>query len=159
MPPEGWVHNYFSCQLTWSPVLEALGSCVEPRKKEVRFIIKLSSLELKTRSHSFTSGNFSGCCGATSNKSWQQCLSSLLFCLWALGPHLYTWDTSSFLAQRSFETINKLSLHILKGQSWTDDKGRHWTWWLWVFPYFLYQNSPESTVTISQLLQFVSAKP
>lgn len=147
MSPEGWVHNYFSCQLTWSLVLEALGSCVEPRKKEVRFIIKLSSLELKTPSHSFTSGNFSGCCGATSNKSWQQYLSSLLFCLWALGPHLYTWDTSSFLAQRSFETINKLSLHILKGKSWTDDKGRHWTFGLDFSSLHLLQATPPSSAS------------
>lgn len=67
----------------------------------------MSSLEWKKPSRSFISGNFSGCCGATCNTNWQQYLSSLQFFLWALGPHLYTEDTSIFLTLRGFERIKR----------------------------------------------------
>lgn len=126
MSPGGWIHHCFSCQLPRSSVLGALGSCVRPREKKKKEIYyQIVKFGMKSPSHSFTTGNFSGCYGPTCNTSWQQYLSSLQFSLRALGPHLYTFS-NIFLAQ-SLETIKRLGLHILKGRSWTDDKGRQWT--------------------------------
>lgn len=96
--------------------------CSSKGKKKKEIYYQIVKFGMKSPSHSFTTGNFSGCYGPTCNTSWQQYLSSLQFSLRALGPHLYTFS-NIFLAQ-SLETIKRLGLHFLKGRSWTDDKGR-----------------------------------
>lgn len=39
MSPGGRVHRYFFCRLASSPILEALGSSVEPKKKKKKDLI------------------------------------------------------------------------------------------------------------------------
>lgn len=85
------------------------------KKTKGKIYYQIVSLELKTPSHSFTSGNFSECYRTTCNTNWQQYLSNPQFSLWALGPHLYTFF-QHFSGSKKFGGNKVAWLAHLKGQ-------------------------------------------